>query len=388
MENTIYCRNCNKSIDFDSKFCKFCGAKVAPARGKKRRGNGTGSVVKISKNNYKVIVTLGYKECPQPDGKIKLLPVRRTKSNFTSKTEALLYIEQLKTERRVESYTFKQVYDKWAPTQTCLQKTKNGYDSAFKYFHDLWYVPIADITIDDLEDCFEDCEKGRRTKQLMKTVAGLVFKYSIPRGYLPHNLNLVQYVKINDDSARPNKPAFTVQQLELFKKHFNDIPFTQLMFVACYTGFRPSEFIALDARDYNRTEQCFVGGGKTAAGTNRTVTVSPKILNIVERYAAGKQQGPIFTRTDGKPYSYKGFVSDFYTTLEALGIENPTREVDGKLIHTITPHCCRHTFATLMKRTPGADKDKLALIGHTSDEMLRYYEDVSYEDLRKITDNI
>lgn len=41
-----------------------------------------------------------------------------------------------------------------------------------------------------------------------------------------------------------------------------------------------------------------------------------------------------------------------------------------------------------MKRVDGADKDKLALIGHTSNEMLRYYQDVDYQDLRKITDSL
>ena len=39
-----------------------------------------------------------------------------------------------------------------------------------------------------------------------------------------------------------------------------------------------------------------------------------------------------------------------------------------------------------MKRVGGADKDKLELIGHTSTEMLRHYQDVDYADLRAITD--
>ena len=52
----------------------------------------------------------------------------------------------------------------------------------------------------------------------------------------------------------------------------------------------------------------------------------------------------------------------------------------------MTPYSTRHTFATLMKRVGGADRDKLELMGHTSTEMLRHYQHVSYEDLRKITD--
>jgi hypothetical protein len=41
-----------------------------------------------------------------------------------------------------------------------------------------------------------------------------------------------------------------------------------------------------------------------------------------------------------------------------------------------------------MKRVDGSDKDKLELIGHSSAEMLRYYQDVNIDDLRKITDAI
>ena len=49
-------------------------------------------------------------------------------------------------------------------------------------------------------------------------------------------------------------------------------------------------------------------------------------------------------------------------------------------------YSCLHTFATLMKRVTGADKDKQELIGHASPEMLRYYQDVRLADLRRITD--
>ena len=55
-------------------------------------------------------------------------------------------------------------------------------------------------------------------------------------------------------------------------------------------------------------------------------------------------------------------------------------------IRLLTPHSCRHTFATLMKSVKAPDKDKLELIGHTSTEMLRHYQDVDIEALRRITD--
>ena len=72
--------------------------------------------------------------------------------------------------------------------------------------------------------------------------------------------------------------------------------------------------------------------------------------------------------------------------MDACGVDNPLEGPEGAKRHRYTPHSCRHTFATLMKRVDGADKDKLELIGHTSNEMLRHYQDVSLKDLRKITD--
>lgn len=42
----------------------------------------------------------------------------------------------------------------------------------------------------------------------------------------------------------------------------------------------------------------------------------------------------------------------------------------------------------MMKRVDGADRDKLELMGHSSGEMLRYYQNVEYENLKKITDSI
>ncbi len=76
----------------------------------------------------------------------------------------------------------------------------------------------------------------------------------------------------------------------------------------------------------------------------------------------------------------------FYPVLETAGIDNPIVEITGGVKrHKYSPHSCRHTFTTLMKRVDAPSKDKLELVGHTSEEMLRYYQNVDIADLRKIT---
>ena len=138
-------------------------------------------------------------------------------------------------------------------------------------------------------------------------------------------------------------------------------------------------------RDYNKAERAFTGGAKTDAGKDRVVTVSPKIQHIIDSLTKDKISGPVFCGSDGKKMSIEQYRAMFYDVLDACGIENPVEGPEGAKRHRYTPHSCRHTFATLMKRVEAPDKDKLSLIGHTSNEMLRHYQDVSFEDLRRVT---
>jgi integrase len=229
-------------------------------------------------------------------------------------------------------------------------------------------------------------KKGKRTRENMKTLAGLLYKFGIPRNYVPENLNLATFLKVGGGETNA-KSAFTEGEIAKIKNGIGKVPYADYVYCLIYLGFRPSEFLALDAKNYDRKEKAFIGGAKTEAGTNRVVTVSPKIQSIVDRLTKDKISGPVFCE-NGKKIPIKDFREYFYKVLEAVGIDNPTTEIAGNNVHRLTPHSCRHTFATLIKKITAPDKDKLELIGHSSEEMLRYYQDVSYSDLRKITDAI
>jgi integrase len=164
------------------------------------------------------------------------------------------------------------------------------------------------------------------------------------------------------------------------------VPYADYIYTMIYTGFRPSEFLALTHDSYDKTRATLTGGAKTDAGRGRVVTLSPKIKSIVEaRFLASGSF--LFGDAAGGQFSLQNFTERyFYPALEAVGIDNPIVEIAGGVKRRkYTPHTCRHTFATLMKRVQGAEKDKLELIGHASGEMLRYYQDAALDDLRRIT---
>ena len=373
------CRKCGAVLPDGAIFCPMCGRKQTRERSPKKRGNGQGTIIELPNGKYKTVVTLGY--YTDEDGKRH----RRTRSRvFARKKDAVAAVPELLNAKPAEKkrITFKELYDKWLPTHRAGKSTIDCYKAAIKYFAPLWHVPVADIDLDDLQECLDECPHGKRTRQNMKAVCGLVYKYGIPRKVIPENLNLAQFLIVEGEGTA-RRASFTDEEIEAIKKACGNVPHAEEVYILIYTGFRPSEYLSLTADSYDNALQTLTGGSKTAAGRDRVVTLSPKIAPLVAALAASG--GPLIKDPSGKPWTLKGWTEDvFYPVLEAAGIGNPVEDRR----HKYTPHSCRHTFATLMKRVEGADKDKQELIGHASAEMLRYYQDVEIADLKRITDAI
>lgn len=382
------CRKCGVELLPESVFCHMCGVRQAQKKSRKTRGNGQGTVYKEPDGRYRAIVTL--RTYIDENGKYK----RITKSaRFDKKKDAVAalpeLLNQMPTEKKKSRITFKELYDTWFPTHPAGKSTLDCYKAAIKYFKPVWHMPMSDVDIDDLQECVENCGKGKRTQQNMKAVCGLIYKYGIPRQMIPNNLNLAQFLRVSGEDAAARE-SFTDKQIEQIRGIIGKTAYADYVYCMIYLGFRPSEFLALTVERYDQERKCFVGGGKTEAGINRMVTVSPKIQPLVDSIISSRSNGVAFCCANGSAWDLKKFTEDaFYPVLEAAGIDNPIVEVAGGVKrHKYTPHSCRHTFATLMKRVDAPSKDKLGLIGHASEEMLRYYQDISLEDLRKITDKI
>ena len=375
------CRKCKAELPEGAKFCPACGTKQNLTQKPKSRGNGQGSVFKRG-STWTAIRTLGY--TLDMDGKLH----RQTasKGGFKTKSEAIAYLPLLTaTQEAKAAPTLDQLYEAWEPTHQASRSTINCYRAAYKYFAPLANQRFKDIDIDDLQECVDECQKGKRTKENMKALAGLLYKYAIPRHHA--EMNLGQYIRIKA-SAADEKEALPMEAVNALMAARRSIPYAGYIVAQCYLGFRPSELLALDAKDYDRQERAFVGGAKTEAGTNRLVTVSPKIQPIIDELIKGRITGQVFCREDGGPLTISVYRDAFYNALDAIGFDNPMVGEGDARRHRYTPHSCRHTFATLIKGVQAPDQDKLKIIGHTSTEMLRHYQDTDLESLRRITDAI
>ena len=397
---------CGAVLPDGAKYCCACGRRQTPQPRRKRvHANGQGSVYKLPNGKWRAEKTLGYRLVPPPEGSPPGTPAKKkritvTNSTFKTRTEALAALpcmnaktkaERVRgsaatdTARKGEQITLMELFDQWEPTHKKSRSTLNCYRAGFKLFSPLWNVPMSDIDIDDLQECLDDTELGRRTRENARACLGLMYKYGIPRNCIPKDRNLAQFLSINVDGTG-SRQGLSPDELAAIQKlaQSGDV-FAIYAYCHCYLGFRPSALLQLQISDYNAKERAFKGGIKTEAGIGRTVTVSPKIQPYIEALLTGRAEAYVFADRDGGQMSIAKYRAGFYTMLAAAGIDNPT---DAQGRHRLSPHSCRHTFATLMKRVTAPDRDKLQLIGHSSTAQLRDYQDVSFADLRRITDLI
>jgi integrase len=312
--------------------------------------------------------------------------VKRTKGGFATKKAALAYVPTLAQTKaqKAPRMTFQQVYDAWEVLheKTITPSTMACYRAAMNYYKEIHNMPFAGIGLDDLQDCMDGCPKGKRTHENMKSLGTLLYKYALPRHI--SDMNYAQYLNTGD-GVKSTRPAFTLEQVEIIRQNIGKVVGADYIYCLIYTGFRPGEMLELERTDYDTQEKAFIGGFKTEAGTDRPVTISPKILPIVQELVI-KANPYIFPRPDGKKMDCGYFREEvFYPALAEMGIQG-LPGADNKPL--LMPYSCRHTFANLMKNVQGSDTDKAALMGHADASMTKYYQSADLTSIRAITDKL
>lgn len=371
----MFCRKCNKEIAAESKFCNYCGTKQEYQRSTRRHGNGQGTVYKGYGGKWVAEFTIGW---DAEDG--KLIRKKRRKTGFATKHAALAYLPQLKQELSTQdpNVKFKDLYKKWMDghKEKVTPSTINCYKSAYKYFAPLYYVEVSKIRTEHMQKCIDECPHGRRTKENMKALGTSLGKYAMQLDIVDRNYAEYIYIPKED---KAEKVAFSKEQLDAMWENVDRVPNIKYVLVLCYTGMRLSEMLGARTENYNPEDGYFITGVKTAAGKDRIITISPKIRPF---FADFGQSEYLFFRD--QPSAKKFRADIYYSALQSLNMD--ALEDDGS--HIYTPHCCRHTFATLMKNVDAPATDKQKLIGHSKFEMTAHYTHTDLGSLKKITDSL
>ena len=338
------------------------------------RPNGTGTAYRRGKT-WTACVTIGWKMNGD-----KSQAIRKTKGGFPTKRAALEYCQQLKAApRQTPLQTLQAVYEAWLPVheQRVSHSTINCYKAAWRHFSALYYYLIKDIDVDMWQECLDTCGCAKRTRENMKALCGLLYKYAIPRHQA--DMNLAEYLHTGENN-KTTRPAFTPEQVELIRQQIDITPYADYVYVLIYTGFRPTELFSFTKDSYQ--DGVLYGGIKTEAGKNRAVPVSPKIQAIIDEQV-GKADKFLFPRDNGEQMTVNYFRDNyFYRVLCNAGIQPIPTEKNPAYY---TPYSCRHTFANMLKYVHGSDKDKAALIGHEDySTTKKHYQSAEIDAMRSI----
>ena len=375
------CIKCQRDIPEGSIFCNYCGKKQTVSAEKRKhvkRGNGTGSVRKRGRT-YSAVWTVKQSQL-LPDGNFRQF--RKEKGGFKTKNEAIQFLENItRTGKEMRVVTLEEVYAEWSKgyESRVSKSTFAGYKAAYKHLEPLFRLNVADIRPIDLQKCIDSCTSGKRTKQMMKVTAGLLFKFAVDSDYASRNI--AENLYTGNDETDTHDP-FSMDELSRIRRAVGFLPYADYVLFLCYTGFRPGEMLALkkDALhiENNGKRMFIIGGGKTEAGSNRPVTIPPAIREIaLNRYRDHPETEYLFP--DGaKPMDHEYFREYIFTPLmENLGIT-------GKV-----PYSCRHTYSNLIKNAPGDTGDKARLMGHTDYTFTQErYQSSALDDLEKITNSL
>lgn len=321
------CIKCNKTIADDSVYCQYCGKKQEkPARKVKQRGNGQGTVYKLPSGKWRAEITLFYKV----DGDKILQRKRKTKSGFKTKKEALAYLPILKNEKEQKEITVAEIYDIWSKShfQRIGKSKQSSYRTAYKKIEPLYYRKISSIKLSDMQEIVDNIKGGFYPKHDVKVLLNQLFKYAMIEDYCTKNY--AQFIKL-PPLEKSKKDAFTRSEIAtLWWDYRKGNKFTGYILIMIYTGMRYGEISTILKENINLEKRYMIGGIKTEAGKNREILIPKKIYKIVEeKYNQNK--------TKLLEMSEEDFYTNFNDTIKRLGLRP-----------VLSPHCCRHTCATLM----------------------------------------
>ena len=327
--------------------------------------NGFGTVYKLSgkrRNPWIARKTKGW-EVDDENNRIKQLYI--TIGYYPTRQEALAaLVNYNENPYDIDSnkITFAEVYARWSDThfQTIVKSAQRTWTSAYNHSKPLHNMRMRDIRTSHLENAISVADVGQSTKQRMKSLYNLMYKYA-----LKYEIVDKDYAALCD-SVKRGKPQivripYTREELQTLWDNIN-FPFVDMVLIGIYSGWRPQELAILKIADIDLKARTMFGGLKTDAGRNRCVPIHPAIYDLVKANydkAVTIGSNSLFNDENGQQGTYLTY--DKYRAR--------FNKINKKLGMQHKPHDTRHTFITYAKEAGVNEYVLKLLVGHAIEDV-------------------
>lgn len=258
--------------------------------------------------------------------------------------------------------------------------TRSNYEAAYKHCAALYNKRFADLRISDLQGCIKAMSAagvGYASQKKCRQLLHHVYSYAVKYEFISPSADITRYIEIDKRRIVYPKKPFNTRQLNrvraLIEQQHELAPWAMCVVMMCYSGVRPSEFLAITKADVKLRQRFFVvRESKTEAGRNRLVPISRKTLPFFEYWLA--LPGKTLITSDGKPLTYHQFRAHFGKVMAA-----------AKCKHT--PHECRHTTATNFNNKGANITSVKRILGHADKDVTTgVYTHKDIRQLKKAVD--
>lgn len=338
--------------------------------------NGFGGITKLSgkrRNPYRVRKTRGWTE----DGK----QLYDTIGYYKTREEALKALANYNEnpyDLKANVMTFSDVYTKWSEEhfEEIVPSAARTWKAAYNYCKPLYNMRFKDIRVEHLEGTIKDADVGQNTKQRMKSLFNLMYKWAIK-----HEICDKDYAQlcnpVKDGPRVIERIPFTDDEIKILWDNV-DFPFVDMILIDIYSGWRPQELAIIKTEDINLEEGYFKGGLKTDAGKNRIVPIHSCILDLVKKnYNPNNLQ--LFNDSNGQQgtlMTYDKYRNRFNKVMKRFNMKHK-------------PHDCRHTFINKAKNAEVNEYALKIIVGHAIKDITeRVYTHRELENLKKEIEKI
>ncbi|MCD8341223.1 MAG: site-specific integrase [Clostridiales bacterium] len=332
-----------------------------------KRTNGTGSIYKRGRS-WVAISPARYRE--DKEGVVR--PFRQQLGSFPSKSEARAALERF-NQAPTDKYNVT-VGDAYAIFIRKVERDRsqaavNSYSAAWKKMSYMERWPLRDLRTDAMQEVIDaNADKSASTLNNIKIVFMAICEYGERNDILRRNY--AKFVEL-PKKEKVVKDAFSDLELEKIKQAVDVVPFADVIYFMCLTGWRVGEVVLFRQDDFDRQNWTLKGGVKTEAGKGRVVPIPAPVRGVVSRWAARGSEYIFCDPNTGKKMTTAAFRQKYFApALEQIGVR------------PLTPHATRRTAETMAAKSGMRPELMLAVFGHTD-----YKTDVEHY-IRPSTDTI
>lgn len=329
----MLCPRCSRDIPEDASLCCYCGRSIVRKKQTKihQRPSGTGTACqRPGQKTWTAYLTTSW----YLDDNGKRHRKRVSKGGFSTKAEALTYIEKLRESSEKKQAPMLREYWKLYSSgemESLSDSKQTAYNIAWNKLESISTRRVDTLTVSDLRAVVSANAPTFYPARDMKVLLSHLFNLAAADGYANKDLPSFINLPAKNETTRE---AFTEQeQAALWQCYESGYQDAGIPLIMIYTGMMTGEMTRLEGSMVNFEDNTIIGVGLKTQVRKESPVYFPDDIKPVLAELIGENQGRIFTRHKEEIYDR------YYAALEKAGVRK------------LSPYSCRHTTATRLAVT-------------------------------------